>query len=234
VVHIVGAGLGGVGSLTRRGVRLLGQADVVVLDRTSLQPVSALAPAAAERVLVGRRPGHRGWSTDDIVALLADRARSGLMVVRLKSGDPLLCSRGAEEALALAEAGVEVIVTPGVTAASAAGACSGLPRGASVTVASGNHDPVGPDVDWSALGAHGHGGGAVVVLTGRAHQGRVADGLVAGGRGAKAAAAIVHGAGRPDEDVFGVTLGEVGRVRLAPPAALVVAPVPEGGSRAHT
>lgn len=229
MVHLVGAGLGGVGSLTRRAVRLLAQADVVVLDRTSLEPISALAPEAAERVLVGRHGEHRGWSTDAVVALLADRARSGLMVVRLKGGDPFLCSRGAEEALALAEAGVEVTITPGVTAASAAGACSGLPRGASVTVVSGNHDPVGPDVGWAALAAHGHGAGAVVVLTGRAHHDRVADGLIAGGRAAKTAAAMVHGAGRPDEDVSGVTLGEIGSVRLAPPAALVVAPVPEGG-----
>nr|HEX2578098.1 SAM-dependent methyltransferase [Aquihabitans sp.] len=54
VVHLVGAGLGTVGSLTRRAARLLGEADVVVLDRPSLEAVVALAPPAAARVQVGR------------------------------------------------------------------------------------------------------------------------------------------------------------------------------------
>lgn len=234
VVHLVGAGLGDLGSLTRRAARLLGVADVVVLDRPSLDPVAALAPDGAERVHVGRRRGHRAWSTDDIVALLADRARAGLRVVRLKGGDPLLCSRGAEEGLALTAMDVVVDVTPGVTAASAAGAASGLARGGSVTVASGNHDPVGPEVHWEALGSHGQGAGALVVLTGRAHQGQVSDGLVAGGRPATGPAAIVHGAGLPHQEVRAIALGEVATVRLGPPAAMVVAPSPEGGLRAHT
>lgn len=229
-VHLVGAGLGDLGSLTRRGARLLGLAEVVVVDRPSLDAVAALAPADAEVVHVGRLSGRRAWTTEAVVDLLADRARDGRFVVRLKGGDPFVCSRGAEEALALADRGLAVDVTPGVSAASAAGAASGLDRGPMVTVASGNHDPIGPEVDWAAVGATP---GAVVVLTGRSHQGPIAAGLVAGGRVPSDHVAVVHGAGRPDVDVARSVLGDVAHVRLAPPAAMVVAPRPPGGDRAH-
>lgn len=233
VVHLVGAGPGGVGSLTRRAARLVAGADVLVLDRPSLDAVADLAPATTERVHVGRAPGSRAWSTAQVVDLLADRARTGAVVVRLKGGDPFVCSRGAEEAVALAARGIAVDVTPGVTAATAAGGASGLDRGTSLTVASGNHDPVGPEVAWVDVGALGAGTGAVVVLTGRSHQGVVAEGLVAGGRSPDDPVALVHGAGRPDQELHTTRLGDVATVRLAPPAAMVVAPRPPGGDRAH-
>ncbi len=242
-VHLVGAGPGGVGSLTRRAARLLRHAEVVVLDRPSLDPIAGLAPASAERVHVGRRPGHGARSTAEVVALLVERARAGLAVVRLKGGDPFVCSRGAEEALALAEAGITVDVTPGVTAVTVAGGTSGLDRGTGVTVASGNYDPAGPVVDWGAIGASGGGQGAIVVLTGRSQQGTIADGLVAGGRPAANTVVVVHGAARTDASVTTSTLAAVGTVRLAPPAAMVVAPSQPGrrppasdrpgGERAH-
>lgn len=233
VVHLVGAGLGDTSSLTRRAAGLLRQADVVVLDRPSLDALAALAPPAAERVHVGRRPGQVAWATAGVVTLLVDRARRGRRVVRLKGGDPQVCSRGSEEALALIEAGVVVDVIPGVTAASAAGALSGLPRGRSITIVSGNHDPIGPAVDWAAIGALTDRGGAVVVLTGRSHQGAIAAGLREGGRDAANAVAVVHGAGRADCRVVPADLATVASVRLSPPAALVVGPTRPGGDHAH-
>ncbi|MCU1500457.1 MAG: hypothetical protein JWM47_4410, partial [Acidimicrobiales bacterium] len=185
VVQLVGAGPGHPGSLTRRAARLLRSADVVVLDRPSLDAVADLAPATAERVHVGLVRGEPGaWSTADVVALLAARARAGHAVVRLKGGDPFVCSRGGEEALALAALGIRVEVTPGVTSASAAAAASGLERGPAATIASGNHDPDGPEVDWAGVGAVAAGRGSVVVLTGRAHQRRIAAGLIDAGRAA--------------------------------------------------
>ena len=108
-----------------------------------------------------------------------------------------------------------------------------MARGSSVTVASGNHDPAGPEVDWVTLGRVGPRSGAVVVLTGRAHQGQIAVGLVAGGRPADIEAAVVHGAGRTQQAVSTVALADVRGVGLPPPAAMVVAPSPEGGPHAH-
>ena len=231
VVHLVGAGPGDVRLLTRRAADLLARADVVVLDRPSLDSIASLAEGA-ERIHVGRLPGQRAWSTAATVALLVERARAGLLVVRLKGGDPFVCSRGGEEALALRAQGIDVQVTPGVTAATAAPLAAGIPPGPAVTLAAGNHDAVSPPVGWTTVGAID---GAVVVLIGRSHQGAIADGLIAGGRPAVAPAALVHAATRVGERIVSGALGEVAGERLDPPATLVVAPVPSmrGDDRAH-
>ena len=232
VVELVGAGPGDPRLLTRRAADLLARADVVVLDRPSLDMIADLAPADAERIHVGRLPGQRAWSTDETVAVLVERARVGRVVVRLKGGDPFVCSRGGEEAIALRDVGVEVRVTPGVTAATAAPLAAGLPAGPAVTVVAGNVDPVAPPVDWRALGRTA---GAVVVLIGRSHQRSIAEGLVAGGRPAETPSALVHAASRPAERVVAGGLTDVAAARLDPPAALVVAPASraEGGAGAH-
>ena len=94
---------------------------------------------AAERCYVGRSPDGPAWSTDAIADLLAARAAGGQRVVRLKSGDPFVCSRGAEEVEALAARGVRCEITPGVTAATAAPLAAGAGRGTTVTIASGDH-----------------------------------------------------------------------------------------------
>lgn len=231
VVHLVGAGPGDPRLLTRRAADLLARADVVVLDRPSLDPIADLAPASAERVHVGRQAGRRAWSTEDTVALLADRARADHVVVRLKGGDPFVCSRGGEEALALEAEGIAVDVTPGVTAATAAPLAAGLPAGPAVTIAAGNVDPVSPPVDWSTVGTVD---GALVVLIGRSHQRDIADALIAGGRPPTTTAALVHGATRPAQHVVVGGLADVAGARLDPPAALVVGPAPRtGGDDAH-
>ena len=178
LVHLVGAGPGDPLLLTRRAADLLARADVVVADRASAGPVLALAPPSAARHHVGRSAAGPAWDLDAIVDLLAAEARLGRTVVRLKSGDPFVCSRGAEEALALAARGVRCEVVPGVTAATAAPLAAGWRPGRTVTFAAGNADPVQPQLDLAALADPR---AALVVLTGRARQANLADGLVAAG-----------------------------------------------------
>ncbi|HKE75232.1 MAG TPA: SAM-dependent methyltransferase [Acidimicrobiales bacterium] len=230
-IDLVGAGPGDPRLVTRRAARLLAAADVVVVDRPSLDPVAALARPGAERVYVGRTSGGgRAWTTDAIADLLAERARAGRAVVRLKSGDPFVCSRGAEEMAALAERGVGCRVTPGVTAATAAPLAAGLPAGARVTIASGDRDPEAAPVPWEDLADPA---ASLVVLTGRAQQGEIARRLLAAGLPPDTPAAVVHAATRPDAEVVRTTLAGLGATRLPPPAAFVVGPDPEGGERAH-
>jgi uroporphyrin-III C-methyltransferase len=233
VVHVVGAGPCDPLLLTRRAARLVGEADVVVADRPSLDPILALAPARAERIHVGRTPAGPAWALDAVAELLADRARSGERVVRLKSGDPFVCSRGAEEVAALAERGVRCLVTPGVTAATAAPLASGLAAGATVTIASGDRDPYAAPVPWDALADPA---ASLVVLTGRAQQGAIAARLAAAGLPPDTAAAVVHAAGRPGTRVAATTLAGLGTTRLPPPATVVVGPhseAREAGTGAH-
>ncbi len=249
VVHLVGAGPGDPMLLTRRAARLLSRADVVVLDRRSLEAIADLAPAGAERVFVGRVDGRPAWDTDAIADLLADRARSTTdadraqpdptdgphppphepaagqpdhpTVVRLKSGDPFVCSRGGEEMAALLARGVRVEVTPGVSAATAAPLAAGVRRGRTVTILAGNHDPVYPD---TGAGRLADPTGSLVVLVGRSRQSSLADELVAAGLDPATPAAVVHAATRPGARVTHTTLGALGSHRLPPPATVVIGP----------
>jgi uroporphyrinogen III methyltransferase/synthase len=98
VVYLVGAGPGDPGLMTTRSLELIASADVIVHDR--LIPAGALAGARpdAELIYAGKRPGEAEISQDEIEALIAERARAGRSVVRLKGGDPFVFGRGGEEA----------------------------------------------------------------------------------------------------------------------------------------
>lgn len=222
IVHLVGAGPGDPLLLTRRAARLLTEADVVVADRRSADPIVALAPPTAERIYVGRTDVGPAWEGPAVVRLLAARAQAGCTVVRLKSGDPFVCSRGGEEANALAALGVACKVTPGVTAAFAAALATGADRGRTVTVASGDDDPLAASIRWEDLADPT---ASLIVLTGRAHQGQISARLLEGaGLPRGTPTWVVHAAGRPGTKVRSTTLAALGGVRLPPPAAFVVGP----------
>ena len=231
-VHLVGAGPGDPRLLTRVAARLLAAADVVVLDRRSLEEIAALAPASAERCFVGRHGTTPGWETGAIVALLAERAAAGLRVVRLKSGDPFVCSRGGEERQALLERGIACHVVPGVSAATAAPLAAGAPRGRTVTVLAGNADPRQPEL---ALARLADPTASLVILTGRARQADLAAALLAGGLPRSTPAWVVHGATRPGQRVASCALVDLGATRLPAPATVVIGPAPAApeARRAH-
>lgn len=178
-VTLVGAGPGGADLITLRGARALATADVVVYDRLADPELLDLAPHAARRIEVGKAKGW-GISQDDINEILVHEARAGAHVVRLKGGDPFVFGRGSEECDALATAGIQCEVVPGVSSALAAPALFGVPlthRGesASFTVLSG-HRVADADHDWSALA---RSGSTVVVLMAASTAGDVAARLIA-------------------------------------------------------
>lgn len=226
-VTLVGAGPGDPALLTRAAAVALAAAEVVVYDRPSAEAVVALAPPGAERRCVGLAPGRRALSQDAVNALLVDLAASGREVVRLKSGDPFVASRGGEEARALQEAGIPVRVVPGVSAALGAPAAAGIPvmvRQLSVTctVVDGNHDPAhGTPPDWEAIARVG---GTIVVLTGRGRIRRIAARLMEGGLPADTPVAAVSAGSRADQRVRRGTLGAL-PAPLPPPVTFVVGAV---------
>jgi uroporphyrin-III C-methyltransferase/precorrin-2 dehydrogenase/sirohydrochlorin ferrochelatase len=121
-VYLVGAGPGDPDLLTLKAARLLASAGVVLHD--DLVPPSILNLAGKEALIisVGKRCGRKKITQTAINELMVESAQRGLVVVRLKSGDPMIFGRAAEEMDALRSAGVPFEVVPGVTAASSAAA----------------------------------------------------------------------------------------------------------------
>ena len=122
VVYLVGAGPGDPDLLTLRALRLLQSADAVLHDGLVPQAILDCIPARAQLTNVEKRCGQKRITQAEIQALMIESARSGQSVVRLKSGDPLVFGRAAEEIEALTTAGIPFEVVPGITAAFAAAA----------------------------------------------------------------------------------------------------------------
>ena len=155
-VYLIGAGPGDPGLVTARGVRLLAEADVIVYD-AAVEAVLRWARPEAERIGAGA-PAERDTAQDAISMLVAEKARDGHVVARLKWGDPFVFDSGGKEALFLHEQGVPFEVVPGVPAAVGSPAYAGIPptypgAGDALVLIRGQEDDVGalPDLDWEAL-----------------------------------------------------------------------------------
>ena len=143
-VSLVGAGPGDPDLLTVKALRLIQTAGVILHDDLVPQAILQLASPLAEIVNVGKRCATKTITQDEINALMIQHARAHRSVVRLKSGDPLIFGRAAEEIAALSEAGVDFEIVPGITAAFAAAAaigCSLTDRNtaSNVTFSTGHH-----------------------------------------------------------------------------------------------
>jgi uroporphyrin-III C-methyltransferase/precorrin-2 dehydrogenase/sirohydrochlorin ferrochelatase len=205
-VSIVGAGPGDPDLLTRRALKRLRQADLVLYDGLVPEAIVALARRARAR-LVSRRPGTCRLAPAAAVELMVDAARAGDRVVRLRAGDPFVLARGAEEILGLAAAGVPFEIVPGLTTASAAATVAGIPlthRGvASGFVVVSGHSP---DAYEPVLRALEPDSVTVVALMGLGERGAIADALIARGWSPETPAAIVTNASRPGQEIWRGTL----------------------------
>jgi len=123
-VFLVGAGPGDPELLTVRAVRVLASADFVLHDALVSAEVLAMASNHAVLEKVGKRCGDRAVRQEHIHARMVELARTGFVVVRLQGGDPPIFGRAGEEIAALAHAGIDWEMVPGITAASAAAAAA--------------------------------------------------------------------------------------------------------------
>jgi uroporphyrin-III C-methyltransferase len=228
-VYLVGAGPGDPGLLTLRGAEVLRRADVVLYDRLAPEALLDLAPARAERIDVGKIPGSTRVDQTAINDLLVARARRGLVVVRLKGGDPFVFGRGGEEALACARAGLAYEVVPGVSAAIASPAYLGIPlthRGisSSFAVVTGT-DASGAPADLERAASTD----TVVVLMAVARLQEICKRLVEAGRSPGEPAALVEWATTSRQRHIVSRLEDLpeaaAEAQLRPPATLVIGPV---------
>jgi uroporphyrin-III C-methyltransferase len=125
-VFFVGAGPGDPELLTVRALKLLRDADIVLYDALVSDAILDLIPPAAQSFSVGKRAGALCITQHEINRMLVRLASAGRKLVRLKGGDPGIFGRLAEEIAALQEAGITFEIVPGITAASAAAAASGI------------------------------------------------------------------------------------------------------------
>jgi len=123
-VYLVGAGPGDPELLTLKAARILASADVVLHDALVTPQVLALVSPKARVIDVGKRCGQKLLTQDEINAYLVHAAAHSEVVVRLKSGDPLIFGRAGEEIEALRGAGVDFEIVPGITSAVAAAAAA--------------------------------------------------------------------------------------------------------------
>lgn len=232
-VFLVGAGPGDPRLITLRGIECLGQADLVLYDYLANPRLLEHATAAARKVSLGRHGGGRMLSQDEINQTMIAAANAGQTVVRLKSGDPIIFARAAEEIDALQAAGVDFEIVPGITAALAAGSYAGIPltmreRASAVALVAGHEcdDKASPELDFAALAQFP---GTLVVYMGVTSAPRWVAALLDAGKSGETPAAIVRRCSWPDQWVARTTLAEVPNViaeqKLRPPVIVVVGDV---------
>lgn len=226
-VHLVGAGPGDPELLTVRAARLIASADVVVYDALADRSILELAPAHADRIDVGKRPG-RSTPQEMINALLIHLGTQHARVVRLKGGDPYVFGRGGEEASALQQAGIDFDVVPGISSAVGVPASAGIPvthRGVShaFTVVTGHREKGGASgIDWESLARVG---GTIVVLMGVTERAQIARRLMAGGLDASTPVAAIRYGTRKDQTTRRFPLGALSDEPLESPTTIVIGEV---------
>jgi len=226
-VYLIGAGPGDPELLTCKGRRILEQADAILFDHLAPAALLDLAPAHAERLYVGKKKSVHAFTQDEICAMLVERARRGLTVVRLKGGDPFIFGRGGEEAEALADAGVPCELIPGITSPLGIGAYTGIPlthRGLSTSVSFVTGHAVDA-VDWKTVGQSD----TLVIFMGMFAFAGIARELIAAGRSPETPAIVVRWATRPDQETIEGTLATLPQLIAAsgmkPPATIIVGEV---------
>src|SRR5918992_2516449 len=225
-VYIVGAGPGDPGLLSVRARDVLDRADVVVYDRL----VDPGLVRNKRAVFVGKQAGRHHVTQEQINALLVRLARDNATVVRLKGGDPFVYGRGAEEAAALAAAGVTFEVVPAPTAGIAALAYAGIPvthrdHGSSVAFVPG-HCALEGSVDWGCLATAVD---TIVIYMALGKISSIAEALIAGGRDPQTPSAVVENGTLPFQRVICAPLADlpsaVAAAAIESPAIAVIGDV---------
>jgi uroporphyrin-III C-methyltransferase / precorrin-2 dehydrogenase / sirohydrochlorin ferrochelatase len=225
-VWLVGAGPGDPELLTLRGRRALDEADVVIHDRLVHPALISGRPA----IYAGKEAGNHHMSQQEVNSLLIRLARKGKSVVRLKGGDPFVFGRGAEEAEALAAAGIPFEIVPAPTSALATLATAGIPAtdrrlSSSVAIITGHRSKE----QSVKLREVANAVDTIVVLMGLSTLATTVAELIAGGRDPHTPAAIIENGTLPEQRVIVTSLShlaeEAHEASVESPATIVIGEV---------
>ena len=232
-VYLVGAGPGDPDLITRKGLRLLRRADVVIFDRLIPRALLEETRPDAELIDAGKQPRRQRLAQEEINAALIDRAQMGKDVLRLKGGDPFIFGRGGEEALVCRERGIPFEIVPGVSSAYAVPAYAGIPLtqrhvSSSFTVITGHEDPNknGSGINYEALAKVG---GTLVIMMGVNRLTEISNQLLKYGMDERVPAAIIEAGALPNQRTVLGDLGTIAHLArehdIQPPAITVVGDV---------
>ncbi|WP_031513659.1 uroporphyrinogen-III C-methyltransferase [Desulfofalx alkaliphila] len=233
IVYLVGAGPGDPGLITKKGYQCIEKADVIVYDRLASPRLLTAAKPDAELIYVGKSPDRHAMKQHEINQLLVDKARAGLVVTRLKGGDPFVFGRGGEEAETLVENNIKFEVVPGITSAVAVPAYAGIPvthrdATSNFAVITGNEDPTkeGSNIAWDKIAT---GIGTLVFLMGMGNLHLICEKLMQYGRPADTPVALVRWGTRPEQRTLVGTLEDIAekakQAEFKNPAVIVVGEV---------
>lgn len=229
-VYLVGAGPGDPELLTLKAARLIAAADVVVHDGLVDEAIMKMVNPAARMISVAKSRSKHSVPQDGINAILVREAQAGRLVVRLKGGDPFIFGRGGEEAEACRDAGIDVEVVPGISAAMGGAAEAMLPlthRDASsaVTFVAGQCKGL-TDQNWAGLAGKGR---TLVIYMGVATAADITEKLISDGLSPDTPVAVLERATRPDARALRTILTDLGdmivRQGVTSPAIIVVGDV---------
>ncbi len=201
VIWFVGAGPGDPELITVRGKRLLETAEVLLYAGSLVNPVLVAGSPALEKV------DSWGMKLDEMVALMADRARTGKRVVRLHSGDPALYGSIIEQIAELEKAGISVTVVPGVSSVFAAAAALGTeftPKGVSDTLIITR--PAGATLERDAIAELSQVPATMAFFLGSGHFAEITGKLTCP---RDTPAAVIYHASWPDQQIIRGTVADI-------------------------
>ncbi len=230
-VWLVGAGPGDPELLTLKAVRVIAQAELILVDDLVNPQVLEHAPKDVRVTWVGKRGGCQSTPQAFIERLMVREALAGVRVVRLKGGDPMIFGRANEEIQALRRADIEVEVVNGITSALAASAALGVSltdreHSHGVVWVTGHPRDENCAADWVALARSGL---SLVVYMGLARAASMATGLLQGGLPPDYPVAVVQSVSLPQQKTLHTSLAglavDLAQSGIASPAILLIGPM---------
>jgi uroporphyrin-III C-methyltransferase / precorrin-2 dehydrogenase / sirohydrochlorin ferrochelatase len=238
-VALVGAGPGDPGLLTLRALRVLNEADVILHDELIHPQVLDLARRDAQQIAVGKRGGGVHTPQESIHALLLEHAQAGRRVVRLKGGDPFVFGRGGEELAFLREHGIAYEIVPGITAALACAAYSGVPlthrdQAQSVRLVTAHCQHSVQTLDWAELARERQ---TLAIYMGVSKLEEITQQLLAHGRAPSTPFVLIENGSLPTQRTLPGTLADLpalaNRHAIRAPALLILGEVAAQAGAAH-
>lgn len=232
-VYLVGAGPGDMKLITMRGYELIRRGDVIIYDNLVNKGLLEFARAGAEIIYAGKKASQHELPQREINSLLAEKASSNNIVVRLKGGDPFIFGRGGEEAQYLAKKGIPFEIVPGITSAISVPTYAGIPlthrdHASTVAFVTGHEDEKkkSSSINWHELA---HGPDTLVFLMGMKNLPGITGRLIDEGKNPETPACVIRSGTMAAQKVVTATLStladKVRELKITPPGIIIVGDV---------